>query len=82
MFLLSVKMTSSSILEMQKSEWPETLYRSSKRGSKTVSSRLYFFAGLQVSQFLSTKWPLPVPEFIVVNTTKNKVADSHNKVAP
>jgi hypothetical protein len=25
MFLLSVKMTSSSILEMQKSEWPETL---------------------------------------------------------
>jgi hypothetical protein len=25
MFLLSVKMTSSSILEMQKSEWPEAL---------------------------------------------------------
>jgi hypothetical protein len=25
MFLLSVKMTSSSILEMQISEWPETL---------------------------------------------------------
>jgi hypothetical protein len=25
MFLLSVKMTSSSILEMQRCEWPETL---------------------------------------------------------
>ncbi len=25
MFLLNVKMTSSSILEMQRSEWPETL---------------------------------------------------------
>jgi hypothetical protein len=25
MFLLNVKMTSSSILEMQKCEWPETL---------------------------------------------------------
>jgi hypothetical protein len=27
MFLLSVKITSSSILEMQKSEWPETLLK-------------------------------------------------------
>jgi hypothetical protein len=26
MFLLSVKMTSSSILDMQRSEWPETLF--------------------------------------------------------
>ena len=31
--------------------------RSSKRESKTVSSRLYFFNRLQVSQFLSTTWP-------------------------
>jgi hypothetical protein len=31
-----------------------------------VSSRLYFFDRLHISQFLSTNWLLPVPEFIVV----------------
>jgi len=31
-----------------------------------VSSRLYFFGKLHVWQFLSTKWPLPVPNFIVL----------------
>jgi hypothetical protein len=31
MFLLNVKMTSSSILEMQRSEWPETLLKVDKK---------------------------------------------------
>ncbi len=37
-----------------------------KSERKTVSSQLYFFDRLHVSQCLSTKWPFPVPEFIVV----------------
>ena len=37
-----------------------------KRESEASSSQLYFFTGRQVWQFLSVKWALPVPDFIVV----------------
>jgi len=37
-----------------------------KRASKASSSQLYFFTGQQVWQFLSVKWALLVPDFIVV----------------
>jgi hypothetical protein len=43
MFLLNVKMTSSSILEMQRCEWPETLIysRFTKVGYEPWNSNIY-----------------------------------------
>jgi hypothetical protein len=38
-----------------------------------MSSRLYFFDRLHIAQFLSTNWPLPVPEFIVVQQYEKAV---------
>lgn len=36
---------------------------------KAVSSRLYFFDRLYVSQFLSTKWPVPLSSQNIVGFT-------------
>ena len=51
MFLLNVKMTSSSILEMQRSEWPETLLRGVPTREKVLYSPLRlprFLASVEV----------------------------------
>jgi hypothetical protein len=37
-----------------------------KRAGEATSSQLYFFTERQVWQFLSVKWALRVPDFIVV----------------